>query len=54
MTIWVRAHQVNRLASTTDVTALSALAATRPDAGRDVPLRRACGKWVDWYRAEAH
>jgi hypothetical protein len=30
---------------------LGAVAATRIDApGRTIPLRRACGRYVDWYR----
>jgi hypothetical protein len=30
---------------------LGAIAATRIDvAGRTIPLRRACGRYVDWYR----
>jgi hypothetical protein len=44
-------YHPSRFSSPADVAALSSIAATRrPDNRRLVPLTRACGQYVDWYR----
>jgi hypothetical protein len=45
----VRAIQANRLAPPAEGVVVQQVVLSRPDSVRDVPLRRICGKWVDFY-----
>ncbi len=49
----VIAERASRITPRTAVARVATIAATAVGRARNVPLRRACGEWVDWYRVGA-
>jgi hypothetical protein len=45
-------ERVSRLTSRKAVAFVGTVAATRAGRGAEVPLRRACGRYVDWYKLQ--